>query len=51
MQYISNYYVPQGRRRNTCKECFQNFMEIDQEFTENKRKTTNAGGTWLQQLL
>ena len=27
-------------RRNTCKECLQNFMEIDQEFTEKSAKNT-----------
>ena len=27
-----------SRRRNTCKECLQNFIEIDQELTEKSAK-------------
>ena len=29
-----------GRRRNTCKECLQNFMKIDEELTEKSVKNT-----------
>ena len=32
--------IPQGRRRNTCKECLQNFMEMDCELTEKSAKNT-----------
>ena len=36
----------QGRRRNSWKECLQNFMEIDLEIdSRNQRKTPNAGGS------
>ena len=37
IQILRNY---QGRRRNTCKECLQNFMEINLELTEKSAKNT-----------
>ena len=30
----------QGKRRNTCKECLQNFMGIDQKLNEKSAKNT-----------
>ena len=37
MQILRNF---QGRRRNTWKDSFQNFMEIDLELTEKSAKNT-----------
>ena len=34
----SNFMKIQEKRRNTCKECLQNFMEIDLELTEKSAK-------------
>ena len=31
----------QGRRRNSSKECLQNFMKIDSELTEKSAKNTH----------
>ena len=30
----------QGKHRNTCKDCLQNFMEIDQELSEKSAENT-----------